>query len=166
MLRYPKLPPELRDALFAIPPSRDGAMAYRPCDVTTADGRTIARVYIVAEQPYIERWGVWPEDDGGKSSVAIEKIREIRESPSRLPPEFANRLYAAGESGMGYHLFTVVFDDGDRRTFASGNAVDFITYPAGKGPQNVSAVLPDSDGRDPPPIYRTPDYHWCLYDDT
>ena len=70
------------------------------------------RVYVVSEQSYIRSWGVWPEDDSGKALIAIEEVQDLRESHSRLPAEFANRLYDAGESGMGYRIFTVVFDDG------------------------------------------------------
>ncbi len=121
------------------------------------------RVYVVSEQSYIRSWGVWHEDDSGKASIAIEEVQNLREGHSRLPAEFANRLYDAGESGMGYRIFTVVFDDGSHQVCLTGNAVDFVEYPSGKAPENVTAVLHHT-GREDPNLQTGPDYLWCLYD--
>lgn len=62
---------------------------------------------------------------------------------------------------MGYTIFTVVFSDGFRQAYSSGNAVDFITYPPGKNPGDVIAVEPHA-GREWGPI-RAPEWYWCLY---
>jgi hypothetical protein len=78
-----------------------------------------------------------------------------------LPARFANKLYNAGESGMGYTIFTVVFSDGTKQAYSAGNAVDFIRYPEGKGPADVADVLPH-EGRNEIQI-RVPEYYWCLY---
>ena len=43
----------------------------------------------------------------------------------------------------------------------TGNAVDFIQYPHGKGPNDVAAVLPH-EGRNAQPV-AAPDWYWCLY---
>ena len=61
----------------------------------------------------------------------------LAESPRRLPAQFANKLYKSGESGMGYTIFTVIFADGSRQAYGTGNAVDFISYPEGKGQMDV-----------------------------
>jgi hypothetical protein len=45
--------------------------------------------------------------------VAIQDVTQIADSPVRLPAELANQLYAAGESGMGYVVFTVVLGTAD-----------------------------------------------------
>jgi hypothetical protein len=137
-------------------------MEYRPCAVVTKDGRTVDCVYIVPEEPYIKLWGVWPEDDRGKWSLPITAVAEIRDSDSRLPGKFANQLYEAAESGMGYCVFTVVFADGSSQVYVTGNAVDFIPYPAGKSSQDVIQVLPHK-GRGEPGTLAGLDYHWCLY---
>ena len=76
---------------------------------------------------------------------------------------FANRLYAEGESGMGYTIFTVEFRDGRSVVVGTGNAIDFITYPQGQSKETVVNVLPHV-GRGDPLINRAPPFHWCLYE--
>jgi hypothetical protein len=115
----------------------------------------------VEAQPYINVWGVWPEDDPGKSSVNILEVVALTESPFRLPLRFAEVLYRAGESGMGYIVFTMVFSDGTKASSAGGNAVDFVALPPGKTPADIVEVLPHV-GRDSGPMTR-PKYSWCLY---
>lgn len=105
--------------------------------------------------------GVYPEDDRGKRFVRIEDVLKVEDSPTRLPAQFANEIYKHGESGMGYTIFTVVFSDGERQACGTGNAVDFIRYPDGKGPEDVVAVLPH-EGRNAQPV-GAPDWYWCLY---
>jgi len=160
--RYSAVSGELRVQLEAIPTSGDGLVAFRPCDVILKDGRRVDRVYVMPEEPYIMIWGVWPEDDKGKKAIRIDDVATVEDSCHRLPVRLANKLYTAGESGMGYAIFTVVFDDGSRLAVQTGNAIDFIDYPAGKGPRNVVDVLPHV-GRDAPDLHRGPEYHWCLY---
>jgi len=63
--------------------------------------------------------------------IPAERICRVRSSPDRLPARLANELYAAGESGMGYHAFSVQLRDGRRLHFVSGNAVDFPAWPEG-----------------------------------
>ncbi len=164
MTRYAKIPAELRAQLARIPAAGGYELEYPPCDVRLKDGRRVSRVYVVPDDLYIKVWGVWPEDDRAKRSIRIEDVAEIRESPDRLPVELAEKLYAAGESGMGYCVFTVVLDDGLRLPVVSGNAVDFIEYPPGKGPANAVDVIPH-EGRNAPNLRQAPKYYWCLYSD-
>jgi hypothetical protein len=70
------------------------------------------------------------------------------DSPTRLPVRFADEISRHGESGMGHTIFTVVFADGQRQACVTGNAVDFIRYPLGKGPRDVAAVIPHAGRRD------------------
>jgi hypothetical protein len=163
MPRYPALPESLKADLAAIEPSQGGGLDYYPCCAVLRAGRAMERVFMAAEAPYIHCWGVYPEEDRGKFSVSIQDVVSVTDSPSRLPAKFANQLYIAGESGMGYHIFTVVFTDGTKEAYVTGNAVDFIDYPEGKEPKNVAAVLPGV-GRDHNP-HPAPKYHWCLYSD-
>ena len=160
--RYPKLPAELHSQLAKIPASGDRSIRYRPCDVVLDDGEHVRRVYVQEEQSYITMWGVWPEHDRGKYFIKIERVSRVVESADRLPARFANKLYEAGESGMGYCIFTVLFDDGSRLPVVSGNAIDFIVYPPGKSGDNVTGVLPH-EGRNDPALQKAPDYRWCLY---
>ncbi len=163
MPRYSPLPDHLREDLSRITPSHDGDLAYYPCRVTLTNGAILDTVYIQPEGSYIKQWGVYPEDDRGKRSIRIEDVARVEESPFRLPARFATELYWHGESGMGYTIFTVVFADGYRQAYGTGNAVDFIRYPDGKGPADVAEVHPH-EGRNLNPV-RPPDWYWCLYSD-
>ena len=161
MGRYVTLPAHIGKALQTIAPSGDGELWYYPCRVTLMNGTILDTVYIEPEKPYLHFWGVYPEDDRGKRSIRIEDVLEVEDSPTRLPAKFANEIYRQGESGMGYTIFTVVFADGTRQACVSGNAVDFIHYPIGKGPNNVTEVLPH-EGR-AAELIKGPQWYWCLY---
>jgi hypothetical protein len=106
-------------------------------------------------------WGVYPEDDKGKYELKIEEIKMLIESPTRLPAKFANKLYKSAESGMGYTIFTVNFNDGTRLPIITGNAIDFIEYPDGKGPKDVKSIS-CHEGRNNNPR-NGPKYYWCIY---
>lgn len=162
MSRYKRLPKNLQQQLERIEPSVDRDIRYYPCLVTLADGRIVDRVYVTAEAPYFRYWGVFPEDDAGKHSVPIENVRSISESPSRLPARFANQLYAEGESGMGYFAFGLAFKDGSECHYLLGNAIDFVSYPSGKGPNDIDRVVAHA-GRELEHAEEPP-YYWCLYE--
>jgi hypothetical protein len=159
---YSTLLPHVREALKSIEPSRDGELVYYPCRTVLKSGEAFDTVYIVPEKPYVKHWGVYPENDRGKRWIRIEDIAEVQESTTRLPAQFANEIYRNGESGMGYTIFTVVFADGVRQACATGNAVDFIQYPLGKGPKDVVAVIPHG-GRRGDSLVNSPEWYWCLY---
>jgi hypothetical protein len=159
---YPELPPNLLRQLAAIDPSGDQHITCHPCAVVLADGVTHERVYIQDAQSYISTWGVWPEDDPGKRSLDLTQVVAIRESSDRLPAPIARSIYEAGESGMGYTIFTLVFRDGSTRAYVAGNAIDFVTYPAGKSSSDVVSVVPH-EGRDASPYSDPIQYAWCLH---
>jgi hypothetical protein len=161
-IAYSTLLPHVREALTGIEPSRDRELVYYPCRAVLKSGEAFDTVYIVSEKPYVKHWGVYPENDLGKRWVRMEDIAEVQESPTRLPAQFANEIYRNGESGMGYTIFTVVFADDVRQACASGNAVDFIQYPIGKGPKDVVAVIPH-EGRRDASVAKSPQCYWCLY---
>jgi hypothetical protein len=130
--------------------------------VTLDDGRELPCVYVVDRQPYIQLWGVYPERDPGKRAVPIASVRRIAESPFRLPARLADELYRAGESGMGYTVFTVEFGNSARQAYVAGNAVDFIDPPAGLRASDAVGVRPHEGRHDAGP--RPIEYYWCLYD--
>ncbi len=162
MTEYSPLLPHIRESLKSIEPSRDGELVYYPCCAVLKSGEAFDTVYIVSEKPYVKYWGVYPENDSGKRWIRMEDIAEVQESPTRLPAQFANEIYRNGESGMGYTIFTVVFADGVRQPCVTGNAVDFIQYPIGKGPRDVVAVIPH-EGRRDDSLVKSPQWYWCLY---
>lgn len=157
--RFPRLREEFRKKLKLITPTQS---IYFPVIVTLSGGDRRDAVYLCPAIPWFEMWGVWPEDDAAKSSLPLEEIEDFEESPSRLPPEFAEALYTAGESGMGYHVFQAHFDDGTTASFLTGNAVDFPDLPPGKTPADIVAVTPHA-GREEPVHRDTLDYAWCLF---
>ena len=158
---YPSLPDHLRAQWEAIVPSITQRLEYRPCSATLKTGVVVPCMYIMDAQTYIDSWGVWPEDDPGKQHVRIEDITSISDSPFRLPVSLANELYGAGESGMGYSAFTLVFADGVELHFVGGGALDFISLPKGRGMADIVRVVPNS-GRGQTQ-FATPKYHWCLF---
>jgi hypothetical protein len=129
--------------------------------VTLRDGTIREPVCVVDAQSYIAVWGMWPDRDSGKRSIDMLEIVRIDDSPHRLPARFADELSRFGESGMGYCVFTVTFRFGRRRTYISGNLVDFINYPLGTSPKTVTAVEPHD--RQVVGATPTPDYYWGLY---
>jgi hypothetical protein len=162
MARYRPLPEHIRAGLDGIDPSRDGDLVYHPCRVFLKSGEGFDTVYIVPEKPYLKHWGVYPEDDKGKRWIRIEDVAEVEDSPTRLPARFADELCRKGESGMGYTIFTVVFADGQRQACVTGNAVDFVRYPPGKGQRDVVAVIPH-EGRRDDSLVKAPPWYWCLF---
>ena len=159
-LSYPEIPGYLSEQIARIRPSTDSGIKYRPCKVTLADGAILERVYLVEAGSYIRHWGVWPSEDRGKTEVLLTEIALVEESPHRLPARFANSIYEAGESCMGGCLFSVRFSSGLVEHFESGNAVDFIRFPVGLGPDDVEAVTPHAQADN---ARISPDYSWCLY---
>lgn len=162
MARYSRLPAHIGESLKAIEPSKDGELEYYPCRAILFSGEVFDTVYIVREEPYLRLWGVYPEDDPGKRWIRMEDVADVQECATRLPAQFANEIYRNGESGMGYTIFTVVFADGIRQACVTGNAVDFVRYPIGKGPKDVAAVVPH-EGRRDTPLVESPEWYWCLY---
>ncbi|RIK81529.1 MAG: hypothetical protein DCC68_08355 [Planctomycetota bacterium] len=129
-----------------------------PCEAVLDDGSVESRVYVVEARGYLAEWGVWPWQDLGKRWIPAERIRSVRSSPLRLAAQFANELNAAGESGMGYCIFSVELRDGRRIFFLMGNAVDFPSWPKDVCPDDVVSVR----AHDRHPDYAPgADYAWC-----
>jgi len=167
---YPALSPFLKAQLLSVPPSGGKDVDMYPCQVTLSDGRVVDRVYVMEQERYITWWGVWPEDDKGKSSISIELITRIEDSPTRLPVALANELYDAGESGMGYCIFTLELRDRRRLPYVTGNALDWVDFPPDVTPADVVRVHPGEGrehftGRHQAPHTQGAPYFWCLYSD-
>lgn len=156
--RYPPLPAKLRQKLIEIEPSQG---IYFPCLVTLRTGERRDCVYLAPASPWFEQWGVWPEKDEGKPTVSLLDVMDIEESPSRLPKHFAEQVYEAGESGMGYQLFVLGFRDGTIASFLTGNMVDFPDLPDGKSPSEIVSVTPHAGRNDS--HRRELNFSWCLF---
>jgi hypothetical protein len=158
-----KITDKQKEQLLQVTPSKDTSMEYRPCQVTLKNGDTLDNVYVQEEQSYLATWGVMPDKDRGKRYLLIEDIVEIKESPYRLPPDLANKIYRAGESGMGYCLYKLVLDNGETIDVCTGNAVDFVPLPTGLTTKNIKDVLPHQASRKD--FVNAPEYYWCLFKD-
>lgn len=167
--RLPKIATSLYVRLLGIVPSIDqswgGIIQYYPCDVVMRDGTKRNRVYLVNARQWLVQWGPLPNEPLGEHVLDVQDVIEVRESISRLLPRFANKLYAAGETGMGYNIFTVHFDDGTSTVHSGGNTVDFIQYPPGKSARHVVDVTPFTRDRAfPPDMELRPEYFWCPFE--
>jgi hypothetical protein len=158
----PKMPASLHDQLNKILPSHDSQMEYLPCRVTLYSGEVFDNVYVAEVKKYLKVWGILPDLDSGKKSILINDVAKVEESPNRLPAQLATKLYKAGESGMGYTIFTMILKDGNQIPIVTGNAVDFINLPNGYNTKDIVDVLPH-EGRNNNP-QNGPEYIWCLYD--
>lgn len=129
--------------------------------VSLTNGQQRDCVYMVEAKSYIRVWGVWPDDDPGERAILLEDVAEIQPSPSRLPVTFARQMYAIGESGMGYCIFTLYFSDGARQAYCTGNLIDFPELPESKSISDVVAIKPN-EGRGEQGL-GTQEYYWCLF---
>lgn len=150
-----------KEQLLKVTPSRDWNLEYRPCQVTLKNGVTLDNVYVQEEQCHLKNWGVMPESEAEKRHVLIEDVIEIKESPNRLRPDLANKIYKAGESGMGYCLFKLILDNGKTIDVCTGNAVDFVPLQIGLTTKNIKDVLPHQASRKN--SVNGPKYYWCLF---
>ena len=81
-----------------------------------------------------------------------------------MPAHLASKLYAAGESGMGYEIFTMKLTDGTSHVFITGNIVDFPDYPVGHDCRDVVDVFPHQGREESKRGYRRGrDFRWCFY---
>ncbi len=135
-------------------------MHYHPCRVVVIDGNAVECVFMVEAEEYIHSWVVWPDQDEGKSENLIHEVVRSEESPYRLFVLYAQRLYEAGESVMGYVLFEILYEDGSNSYQVSGNAVDFVSLPPGKMIDDIKKLNPHK-GRDAGHQLRPPVYSWC-----
>jgi hypothetical protein len=154
--------PSLRQQLFEIEPSREGAVKYFPCDVVLTTGERVDCVYLISLADYVKVWRFYPDRGRAKGFVEVEDIASIADSRFRLPAKFANILHACGESGMGYIIFTVEFRTGFKQAYVVGDfGMDFVRYPDGLGKEDVASVTPHA-GRDMEHIDGQK-YSWCAF---
>ena len=131
-------PPALAAQLRRIEPSVDiVGTRHRGCRLVLKDGRTIERALCIEDRRGFHSGG-W---------IHPEEIAEAAESPYRLPPRLATKLYAAGESGMGYVIFVVRLRSREEFVCVTEGIVDFPDFPPGVTGRDVAAVRPH-EGRE------------------
>lgn len=159
---YPELGPKLAKQLALIEPSRAPYMDYFPCSVLLKSGELIDKVYVTEAQPYLDNWTAWPDQDAAKLEICLENVAEIQASANRIPVQLANELYQAGESGMGYLIFTARFKDGSLKPYLVGGVMDFITPPPGLNVSDMIEVEPHV-GRENVDQSDLVSVYWCIH---
>src|SRR5690242_4336614 len=104
-----KLPIELKHQLAMIEPSTpsgENSLRIYPCAGRLRDGTRLERICLVAEFPFVQfAYAGAASVELPQNQVSIKDIVQLTESPHRIPARFANQLYEAGETGMGYTSF-------------------------------------------------------------
>ena len=127
-------------------------MKYRPCRLLLKDGTVVPRAICAEDHRGFDgKWWIHPN--------AVARIEMTLE---RLPAHLASKLYAAGESGMGYQVFRARMSDGACYTFLTGNVVEFPDFPEGYDTNDVQEVYPH-EGREELILRKSHDFEWCFY---
>jgi len=137
--------------------------------VLLRQGELYERVYVMDRDTYVQLGGIWPDPPDGTSALAIENIDWIEDSPHRLTPEIATKIYEAGETGLGYRVFTLLLENGTRLPYSTGRQVDFLELPPGVTTWDIVDVLPHVgreffQGKGFQPYTHAGSFDWCLYE--
>ncbi len=149
--------PEFISWVEAIEPSVKAYNNYeqlRPCQLILKDGRIIPRAICVEDHRGFVTDG-WIHPDS---------VEQILPSLERMPARLATKLYHAGESGMGYQLFTMKMKDGSSHIFVTSNVVEFPDFANGYGTNDVDDVYPHH-GREQTKLgyQQERSFEWCFY---
>ena len=125
---------------------------HRPCQLILKDGQIIPRAICVEDHRGFTTNG-WIHPDA---------VARIEPSAERMPASLATKLYAAGESGMGYEIFRMMMKDGTSHVFVTPNVVDFPDLPEGYTTDDILDVFPH-EGRDEHGLRRAREFTWCFY---
>ncbi len=141
---FEKLSLVQQDQLNKIEPSDpDGPGLYYPCSVELVDGTVIENAIIRNMDAYLREGGILFDIEGAfASKFPVTEIKRIFPSKNRLPIEFSKEIHTYWETGMGYLLFHMSFDDGSKKIVAGGAATDFYDLPAGYALENIVKVEP------------------------
>src|SRR4051794_35174533 len=105
---------ELTEAFRKIEPSNTNHEILRPCTIILRNGTVVPKVLASEDaRGFQTDWWIHPDE-----------VAEVRPSIERMPAPLAKKLYSAGESGMGYEIFTMVLKSGETLVFVTGNIVD------------------------------------------
>ena len=170
-MTYPTISDKLASQLAEIEPSGDGRREFKPCRAVLRDGgvldRVIAAPALENTRPSTDEGWTALTSEANQTSVSIRDVVGFEPTTARLPAQLANKVYEAGESGMGYTLFVVVLRDGSQLPFVSGWIADFPNLPPGVGTEDIVDVLPHA-GREHFQQPLSPEramavHHWCRY---
>jgi len=161
----PQLGAVFDSQLSVIEPSVRGGCYVYPGAAILKDGTFLNCVYFATMSTYRRLFGLdHPSASPVSKWLSPQDIASIHQSSARLPAKFAREIYQAGESGMGYYMFTVKFSWWSSRAYVTSH-VDFIDYPPDKGPRNVRSVFPHVGNRKVAPPESQLKIYWCVFAD-
>lgn len=70
------------------------------------------------------------------------EITRIENSPYAIPPTIHSKLWAAGETGMGYTAFIGIMDDGKEFPFITNFGIEFFEMPEGYTASRIKDIIP------------------------
>ena len=150
--------PEFILQVETIAPSQTGrsglVQKQYPCRLVLRDGTVVPRAICLEDhRGFTADWWIHPGN-----------VARVEETFERMPASLASKIYAAGESGMGYQIFLMKYDDGTSQVFVTGNKIDFPDYPFEYDSRRVADVFPHQ-GRDQSKkgFRRERDFQWCFY---
>ncbi len=140
----------------------------RPGKLVLRNGKSIERVLFLERLegvPCTDEIVLEPLPRGlGGVRIPIASVERVEESPFRLPTQLAEKAYRAGETGMGYYIFTLAFVDGSRLNYlCDGPHIDFPELPDGTTGSMICDLIPCSHEEPmPQPLFGgLADYYWC-----
>ena len=71
MSQFQPIPKNLTENLKKITPRKEGYLIYYPVKVTLKNNEVIDRVYIVEQNSYYKKWGIYPNEDKHKKEIKI-----------------------------------------------------------------------------------------------
>ena len=153
--------------LLAIRPAQGGYGRVWPVSLELQDGRALNRVafreLVIDDPGDVQGFLTGARSDGiplcveGECqfllwrvdeftiTVPSNEIRCIAKSPHALPSHLVDKLYAGGETGMGYYVHTIVFEDNSTIVcMCPCEVLMFPDLPSSKRIDMVRDVIPHS----------------------
>lgn len=97
--------------------------------------------------------------------ISPDDIAVVESSSSAIPAHIAQKIYDAGESGMGYQIYALKFRGGSTQVFVTPNVLDFPDLPEGYAGRDIADAFPHK-GRDNAQSGRhrgSADFLFCFY---
>lgn len=152
----PTLPEPLMSKLFELSPP---VLNARPGATRLEDSFVLPRVIFIDEE-YILKW--FTSFPG--HFVRGDKVKEIFESPFRMPTAICDQLAAVGETSMSSLEFWIILRNGERVPCWYGGYNPFIELSRQNRPNDIVDV---EIGRrsvvGEEAVLAEPDFVWCVY---
>ena len=82
------------------------------------------------------------EEQTLQAFVKVEDVAAIDQSVEQTPLNVYRKIREAGETGMGYYIFSLRLSDGRSLKCFSGGGFEFLRLPSGVAPHMIQDVTP------------------------